>query len=261
LNERQKVAAEKATDNQRLQPFKEQVGHYLSEARAGARLLTISPSLDEATTKSKQITDLYIHLPDVPPEIDSTGSVATKLKSITGVFAVGEDAVKVRLDAERQKNIDGFKKAHGECRNLAREVDKLADDIESLVGPPVGQSGSKDQIFKQKLAHFLKEARAAANMLMLAPSLDEATTKARQISNLYLYLPAVPPEIDPTGGVADKLERLENQPNIGANLVKLLREAEQLGDPIAISKGRDACRELAKVITKLADEIESRVWR
>jgi hypothetical protein len=65
-------------DDPRLQAFREKVAHYLEEARIGAKLLTLAPSLADAREKARHITDLYTRLPDIPPEVDPTGKVAER---------------------------------------------------------------------------------------------------------------------------------------------------------------------------------------
>jgi hypothetical protein len=130
-----KPSAEPPNESRKVRVFKEKVAHFIDEARAGAKLLTLPlSSLDEARTKSKQITDLYTHLSDVPPEIDSTGEVAKKLNGINTLFGVGELAVKLRTDNAHHGYRDLFNKSHEECKDIADNVRKLADEIESKVG-------------------------------------------------------------------------------------------------------------------------------
>jgi formylglycine-generating enzyme required for sulfatase activity len=259
-NEEQK-AAELAKENLEVQAFKEKVAKYLVEARAAVKLLILVPSLEEYRSASKQVGDIYAHLPSVPAAIDTTGKVSTKLNGIMSSFTLGEDTVNFRLECERTRSLDGFKKAIDDSRKIVNVVNKLADEVESEVGLFAASGKSKDEVFREKTAHFLTEARASARLLTLAPSLDEAKAKSKQIRELYLYLPPVPPGIDTSGKVAHNLERLENQPNIGVNLVELRVKAERLGYPAAVDEGLDSCRKLAQVINGIADEIESEIGR
>jgi hypothetical protein len=122
-------------ESRKVKTFREKVAKFIEEARAGAKLLTVAPSLDEIKAKSVQITDLYTHLPDVPPEIDSTGDVAKKLKTTMGSFAVAEFDLKLSNQAERSMTgaelLDFMKKTHDECHKIADEVNRIADEIES----------------------------------------------------------------------------------------------------------------------------------
>lgn len=118
----------------KLAAFKAKVAHFLSEARAGAKLLTAGPSLSEARAKASHIKDLYSRLPDAPREIDPSGDVAKNLKQINAQFGAGELAVKLSDDFVRLKSKDGIKKAHETCLKIAAEIRKLADEVERFCG-------------------------------------------------------------------------------------------------------------------------------
>ena len=74
----------------RVTVFKERVAKYLAEARAGAKTLTLSPSADEVRAHVRRVHDMYHELqavpPTVPPEIDPTPLVATRLLQIRDSF-------------------------------------------------------------------------------------------------------------------------------------------------------------------------------
>ena len=102
-------------ENPKVRIFREKVAQFLDEARAGAKLLTLFPSVDQASAKADQIEDLYAHLPEVPPEIDPTGEVAKKLKEIDGLFFLGRGYAKLALEYASFNNTDGIKKSYGSC--------------------------------------------------------------------------------------------------------------------------------------------------
>lgn len=114
--------------------FREKVAGYLTEARAGAKLLTLAPSLEQVKAKAAVITDLYTRLPDVPPEVDATGVVAGKLKNINGSFAVAESFAEYRARFARGGSVEGVKKADESLAQSAENVRKVADEIEARVG-------------------------------------------------------------------------------------------------------------------------------
>src|SRR5688572_23999494 len=59
--------------SERVRKFKAAVAVYLEEARVGAKMLTVVPSVADAENKARQIKELYTRIPDVPAEIDTTG--------------------------------------------------------------------------------------------------------------------------------------------------------------------------------------------
>ena len=67
--------------NSKHDAIKEEVVVYLTESRAGAKLLSLGRSLEQVQDKSKQITDLHTHRPDLDAELDPTGEVAKRLKT------------------------------------------------------------------------------------------------------------------------------------------------------------------------------------
>jgi predicted RNA-binding Zn-ribbon protein involved in translation (DUF1610 family) len=119
---------------QMVRAFKAKVAQFIGEARAGAKLLTLAPSLDQAPAKSEQIADLYACLPEVPPEIDRTGEVAGKLKNINSSFVLAAFFGGASLGLERNHRLDDMKKCFEGCKGCAADINKLADEIESKVG-------------------------------------------------------------------------------------------------------------------------------
>lgn len=110
-----------AANEKRLREFREKVAHYLSEARAGAKLLSLAPSLAQARKKSEEITDLYTRLPDVPVEIKQHELLATRLKNINGSFF----AAKTILEIDS--------KADAETAKIANDVRGICTEIEGLM--------------------------------------------------------------------------------------------------------------------------------
>ena len=115
----------------------------------------------------------------------------------------------------------------------------------------------KVQAFKEKVAIFLEEARAAAKLITNTPSLKAATDKVAQIEDLYAHIPDVPKEIDETGHVAILLKNINSVVKTGASFVPMRIEFQSLGlNEDEIDKG---VREIAAGINSCADEIEERL--
>ncbi len=122
------AAPQVPAEDPKVKAFKEAVAHYLAEARVGAKLLTIGPSLAQVKEKSAHITDLYTRLPDIPPGLDPTGKVAERLKNINGTLAVAEGFVGL-IDSSNAKKI-----YDEELPRIAREVNEFAVEIERKLG-------------------------------------------------------------------------------------------------------------------------------
>jgi hypothetical protein len=135
---------EKPAESKKVRAFKEKVAHYLEEARAGTKLLTLAPSLSEAKGKAEHITDLYTHLPDVPSELDPTGEVAERLKNINGSFAAGEFFIQTAKEFQRLGATKEWKKIHEEdIPKLVKEVKGYCEEIESRLGLDADSPGTE----------------------------------------------------------------------------------------------------------------------
>lgn len=130
------VTPEPPKESKKLRAFKEKAAVYIDEARAGAKLLTLAPSLKEVSTKATQITDLFTHLPDVPTEIDATEETASKLHRINGQFALAEGYVKTIIDAKKLGTDGDYPIAVSniELAKIIKTVKQLADELETKIG-------------------------------------------------------------------------------------------------------------------------------
>lgn len=129
--------AETPPEDPKIAKFKEAVAHYLSEARAGAKLLEAAPGLAEATQLEESIRKLHARLPDVPPEVDATGQLAARLKDISVSFSVGTFHVQLASKALRQGMHD-FAKGEYEksLPDLAKKIRYLASEVEGVTRLP-----------------------------------------------------------------------------------------------------------------------------
>jgi hypothetical protein len=123
-----------AKPDPKVEAFKQKVANYLEEARVGAKLLKMAPSLADANEKSRHITDLYTRLPDIPEGLDPTGKVDERLKNINGSFAAAAVFVKLGLDFQRLNATEEWKKIYEvQLPGVAKEVNDFASEIERLL--------------------------------------------------------------------------------------------------------------------------------
>jgi Tfp pilus assembly protein PilX len=125
------VQAEAAKESESVRDYKAKVAHFLTEARAGAKMLAHSPSHEDVKAKSKHITDLYTRLPDVPSEIDSTGDLAKNLVRIKEAFSFAEITIRQRDEFVRLNSREGMEKATFDLGKTSYEVKSIANDIEA----------------------------------------------------------------------------------------------------------------------------------
>ncbi len=111
--------------------FNEAVAVYVKEARAGLKLFELGLSVQDATEKSKQITDLYVHLPEVPQGVDATLHLSGKLKEINGNFAAAVQVVSLSLQNQQLGNAEGVKKSAELLTKTIAITRQLANDIEA----------------------------------------------------------------------------------------------------------------------------------
>ncbi|MBN9521937.1 hypothetical protein J0H58_26045 [bacterium] len=129
-----KPKASPSSNRPEVVAFREKVAVYLTEARAGAKLLSLDLTVERARAKSAQMTDLYTHLPDVPPEVDTSGEVAGRLKNIHGAFTAARMMAESRAELGRLGSLEGIKKADESLAKVAADVRTMADEIEARVG-------------------------------------------------------------------------------------------------------------------------------
>lgn len=119
-----------SAQDKRIREFKEKVSEYLAEARAGAKLLALGPSLSQARKKAEQITDLYTHLPDVPVDVPKHETVAKRLKNINGSFAVAEATVQLQIQAASLNSAELIEKTRSSIEMIAKDIKAFCSEIE-----------------------------------------------------------------------------------------------------------------------------------
>jgi len=121
-------------ESQTVRVFKDKVARFLEEARAGAKQLKMAPTPDEAKTKYREVNDFYVHVPEVPPEIDSTGELAKKLLRVNGSIYVGAEMIKLGSDFERLGNLKKAKECEKHRDDALIESNRFAREIETQLG-------------------------------------------------------------------------------------------------------------------------------
>jgi hypothetical protein len=118
-----------AGDRHRL--FRERTLDFLTEARAGAKLLSLHPSVSEAVAKSQRVTDLYARIPEPPKGFDPHGTFGLLLRDIQSNFELAVVGVKIRDEAERREVPDAARGAQKTYEDHARLLRKWADQAEA----------------------------------------------------------------------------------------------------------------------------------
>lgn len=128
-------APEPPKESPKARAFKEKLANFLEEARAGAKLLklTPTPTYQKVADKVSQLEDLYTHIPDVPKELDATGEIAKKLEAIHGLFAAAEFAAEQRVRLLKARLRNEAEGNEAQCKEFADRVEKLAAEIESII--------------------------------------------------------------------------------------------------------------------------------
>ena len=114
--------------------MKEKMVIFLSEVRAGAKLLTLVASTQQVNEKSNQITDLYTHLPDIPVHLDPRGEVTERLKDINELFTVAVEYPELIARAERNGSEELIMRSTNDLKEIVNDIKKFADEIESKLG-------------------------------------------------------------------------------------------------------------------------------
>lgn len=115
--------------------FLAKVAHYLSEARAGAKLMTLRPSAADARDKAKHITDLYTRLPEPPPGTNPI--VATRLEQLNRAFGLAAATASQGEDALRRKHDDLAKQVYEtDMPRAAKTILWFVDEIEKALKLP-----------------------------------------------------------------------------------------------------------------------------
>ncbi len=124
-----------AITSSKVAAFKEKTAAYLDESRAGAKMLTLSPSAEDMRRRSLKIHELYAQIPEVPPEVDSTGAVAERFQRIQRLFDVSRDHVAAIPEHEKHKDEQAIRKIYQlELPATAKQIQGLIDEIEAKVG-------------------------------------------------------------------------------------------------------------------------------
>ena len=119
----------------KVREFKEKLGNYLVEVRAGTKLLALPPSLAQATAKCEQLEDLYAHLPDVPRGIAGTEYLDKDLKRINTKFRLVCDYLKMRIEVQELAEKSDYEEEIKKKYDLyIEDLKKAANDIDKLVG-------------------------------------------------------------------------------------------------------------------------------
>ena len=242
--------------DKRLREFKEQVANYLSQARAGAKLLTLAPSLAQVRKKSEEITELYTHLPDVPDSIAQRKTVAMRLKNINGSFAVAEATVKLQIQAASLNSAELIQNARNNIGMVANDIKKFCTEIEDLSATQESPADKRLREFKEQVANYLSQARAGAKLLTLAPSLAQVRKKSEEITELYTHLPDVPDSIAQRKTVAMRLKNINGSFAVAEATVKLQIQAASLNSAELIQNARNNIGMVANDIKKFCTEIE-----
>lgn len=112
--------------------FKAAVKHYLAEARAGAKLIELAPTVADMRAKSKEITELLTHLPDVPASIEDAEFVGKRIKNINGSFNIAVEFASLAVQANGLKKGGDLAKSTAEkFLNTATSIRDACNDVES----------------------------------------------------------------------------------------------------------------------------------
>jgi hypothetical protein len=144
------------------------------------------------------------------------------------------------------------------ARTTVREAEIAQVEVAERVAQIEAEQAAQDvRSFRAKVAHYLTEARAAANLMAGEPSVEDAEKAARRVMDLQDNLPDVPPEIDRTGKVAGKLKDIRVTTAMAAGEVRRRHGFAELGDK---GEANDATTRLAKSVAAVnaaADEVEA----
>ena len=133
---------------------------------------------------------------------------------------------------------------------------EVAERAAQIDGEQAAQDGEDVRAFREKVAEYLAESRAAAKLMAGEPSVEDAGKAARRVMDLHADLPDVPAEIDRTGKVDGKLKGIRVMTAMAAEEVKQRHGFAELGDK---AKSDEAAERLVKSVadvTAAADEIE-----
>ena len=144
-----RVFEEKADDKpetpkeKQTRVFKEKATDYLTEVRAGAKLMDSSLTLNVAVAKQQELKELYAHLPDVPPDFDKTVKMAVVLGSFDDDFGraiilvtARRNALRLKIDVEDRK-LDandpvGMARKKSMIRECAAAADMAVEHLKEL---------------------------------------------------------------------------------------------------------------------------------
>jgi hypothetical protein len=112
--------------------FREAAAAYLGESRAGAKLMTQSPTADQMKKQADKVAELYAALPPVPADVDRTGDVKDKLKRINDLMGLSVKFVEVGEEAAQVGNKAGAKQVFTkELPATAKGVTGFVDEVEA----------------------------------------------------------------------------------------------------------------------------------
>jgi hypothetical protein len=124
-----------STGGDGIAAYRKAIARFLAEARGAARLFEENPTLFEAGKKDRLIKSLHVRLPPAPPGFDKTGRVARGLEEITRAVGRGPMWIEHAEDLHfRDETLAAKKIGTEKLPQLAREIRKLADEVEALVG-------------------------------------------------------------------------------------------------------------------------------
>jgi hypothetical protein len=106
----------------KTEEFRKAVATYLTEARAGIKLLQAKPSLSGIQAVRDKIQALHSHLPPVPTKFSQADRIAERLKAIAYNFGVFHDAAVFLaakgIDVEGAATADGIEKTEAACKEV-----------------------------------------------------------------------------------------------------------------------------------------------
>lgn len=108
--------------------FREAAAAFLDEARAGAKLMTQSPTAEQMKKQAEKVAELYAALPPVPADVDRTGDVKDKLKRIEQAFPLGIKYAGIADDAKKIGEAEVLKQVY------KKELPELARGLLGFVG-------------------------------------------------------------------------------------------------------------------------------
>lgn len=116
------------------------------------------------------------------------------------------------------------------------------------------------QEFRDKVDEYLEEARIGTKLFSLAPSLAEINEKARHITNLFTRLPDIPPGVDPTGKVAEKLKNINGAFAVAETHIKIANDFKRLNAIEEFKKIHEVdLPKLAEDVKKFSEEIKTAI--